>query len=64
MTKRQLGGWLVGLGLLAALAVSAIDLLAPGRAGGFGPGQRAALALAIFVALVGLSLLPLGDDPA
>ncbi len=64
MTKRQLGWWLAGGGLLAALGILSLDLLAPGREGGFGPSQSAALALAIIVTLVGVSLLPLGDDPA
>ena len=64
MTKRQLGWWLSGGGLLAALAILSLDVLAPGREGGFGPSQRAALAFAIIVILIGLSLLPLGDDPA
>lgn len=64
MTKRQLGKLCAGLGLLAALAILALDVLFPGRAGGFGPNQIAALVVSIVIFILGLSLLPLGDDPA
>lgn len=64
MTKRQLGKWLMGMGLLSALAIVSPDVLIPGREGGFGPSQQAALFSAIAIFLIGVSLLPLGDDPA
>ena len=64
MTKGQLGKGFTGFGLLAAIAILAMDILFPGREGGFGPSQQAALVLSLAVFLIGLSLLPLGDDPA
>ncbi|MCY4008984.1 MAG: hypothetical protein OXF22_04445 [Anaerolineaceae bacterium] len=64
MTKRQLGKLCAGVGLLAALVILALDVLFPGREGGFGPGQIAALLISIALFLLGMSLLPLGDDPA
>lgn len=63
-SKRQLGQCLVAGGVLLTGAILAIDALNVGREGGIGPAQRAALLLAVGAALLGLSLLPLGDTPA
>lgn len=64
ITKRQLGIFFLIAGVLAAVGILAIDILNAGREGGIGPAQAAALAAAILLALVGLTLIPLGDDPA
>ncbi|XWX04770.1 hypothetical protein VZO05_04280 [Aggregatilineales bacterium SYSU G02658] len=63
-SKRQLGQLLLVSGLLLGAAILAIDLIDIGREGGIGPAQRAALIVCGVVALLGLTLIPLGDDPA
>ncbi len=64
VTKRQLGLLFILLGIGAAAAMFAIDILGAGQFQGIGPAQRRALLAAAVAVLVGLSLLPLGDRPA
>ena len=64
VTKRQLGLLFIVLGIGAAVALFAIDLLGAGQFEGIGPAQRQALLVAGAVVLLGLSLWPLGDRPA
>jgi hypothetical protein len=64
LTKRQLGVFLLIGGILAVLGILAVDVIDAGRDGGIGPTQRIALGLALALALLGLTLIPLGDDPA
>ncbi len=64
VTKRQLGLLFIVLGIGAAVALFAIDLLGAGQFEGIGPAQRQALLAAGAVVLLGLSLWPLGDRPA
>ena len=64
VTKRQLGLLFILLGIGAAAAMFAIDILGAGQFQGIGPAQRRALLAAGVAVLVGLSLLPLGDRPA
>ncbi|MYD10273.1 MAG: hypothetical protein F4X02_09540 [Chloroflexi bacterium] len=64
ITKRQLGIGLAVIGALGFLAILSIDLLDVGRQGGIGPAQTMALLLMAALALVGISLIPLGDAPA
>ena len=64
ITKRMLGAGLLILGVLGFLGILAIDILDVGRQGGIGPAQRLALALMVITALIGLTLIPLGDAPA
>lgn len=64
ITKRQLGILLITIGGLGAIGILAIDFLGGGQQGGIGPAQMFALAIMVVVALVGLTLIPLGDDPA
>lgn len=64
ISKRQLGIALAALGALAFLGILSIDILNPGRPGGIGPAQALALAAALCCALLGISLIPLGDAPA
>ena len=63
-TKRQLGFILLSIGGLAFVGILALDFIGGGREGGIGPAQLSALVVMGFVALIGLSLIPLGDDPA
>lgn len=63
-TKRQLGQIMLVSGVVGFVGILAIDLVGGGREGGIGPAQQAALALAALTALIGASLIPLGDRPA
>ena len=63
-SKRQLGWLLLALGAMGAAGILAIDIIDAGREGGIGPAQRLALGSALALALLGLTLIPLGDDPA
>lgn len=64
VTKRQLGLLFILLGMGTIMAMFAIDLMGAGQFQGIGPAQRRALLVAVFVIVVGFSLLPLGSRPA
>ncbi len=64
MSKRQLGFLFIVLGTAGVVALFGVDLLGAGRFQGVGPVQRAALAGAALLIVVGVTLLPLGDRPA
>ena len=64
VTKRQLGVLFIVLGVGAAVAMLAVDLLGAGQFQGIGPAQRRALRAAGATVLPGLSLLPPGNRPA
>lgn len=64
VTKRQLGLVFILLGVGAAVAMFAIDILGAGQFQGIGPAQRRALVAAALAIFVGLTLLPLGNRPA
>lgn len=64
ITKRQLGFFIVALGVLLAAAVLGIDWLGAGRWGEFGPLQRSGLLLSGLALLVGLGLIARGNRPA
>ena len=51
-------------GLLATLVLLTYDWLLRGKMGDFGPGQITALIFSFALTLIGLSLLPLGDERA
>ena len=51
-------------GLVALLAVLAVDLLKVGNFEGIGPMQRMALIAAGLLFVVGLTLIPFSDRPA
>jgi len=64
LTKRLLGLLMLIGGIAGFAAIMAIDLLDVGREGGIGPAQQIALALCVLLAFLGVTLIPLGDDPA
>lgn len=64
LTKRLLGLLMLLGGVGGFVAVLAIDVLSPAREGGIGPAQRIALGTCALIAVVGLTLIPLGNDPA
>ena len=63
-SKRLLGILFIAIGVLGFLGVYGIDLLDAGREGGIGPVQQIALGGSLLLALLGLTLLPLGRQPA
>lgn len=64
ITKQQLGGGLIALGAMIVLALIINDLSGTSEFGGIGPLQRNLYITAVIIALVGTTLLPLGDKPA
>lgn len=63
-SKRGLGWLLVISGGLGIIAILGVDVLDIGREGGVGPAQRIAIGLAVVMVIIGLTLIPLGKDPA
>jgi hypothetical protein len=63
-SKRLLGLLMLIGGMGAFFGILAIDLIDVGREGGIGPAQQIALAAALIMSGVGLTLIPLGDRPA
>jgi hypothetical protein len=63
ITKRHLGFLFLAVGLLGFVGLLALDLL-QGKIGNIGPSQQLALAGCFGLALIGLTLIPLGDRPA
>lgn len=63
ITKRQLGRLFIGVGAAGFVGLLGLDLIR-GRAGDLGPSQSLGLAACLALALIGLSLLPLGNRPA
>jgi len=64
VTKRQLGIFVIALGLLAILGIVAVDFVGAGRWSGFGPLQRVGIGLSLAAIAVGSILVRLGDRPA
>ncbi|MBE2268167.1 MAG: hypothetical protein IAE80_08020 [Anaerolinea sp.] len=64
MTKRLLGLLMLIFGAGGFCAIVAIDLIRPAHEGGIGPAQQIALIGCAGLAIVGLTLIPLGNDPA
>ena len=64
LTKRHLGLLLLLGGIFGFAAILGIDILDVGREGGIGPAQCIALGGCVLMALVGITLIPLGDQPA
>lgn len=63
ITKRMLGGLLIGLGALTFAGSLLLDALR-GNFGDFGAAQMLGLGGSLGICLIGVSLLPLGDRPA
>jgi hypothetical protein len=63
-TKRQIGMLLLLVGGSGFLVLLLLDVVGMGREGGYGPAQRAGLGVFAAAALLGLTLIPLGDVPA
>lgn len=63
-TKRQIGLLLLLVGGAGFMLLLLLDVFGMGREGGFGPAQRAGLGVFAATALLGLTLIPLGDVPA
>lgn len=63
-SKRQIGLLLLLIGGAGFLLLLLLDVVGMGREGGFGPAQRAGLGIFAAAALLGLTLIPLGDVPA
>ncbi len=63
-TKRQLGILMLVVGSIGFVVIIGVDVLNAGREGGIGPAQQIALIESVAMALIGASLIPLGDDPA
>jgi hypothetical protein len=64
LSKRVLGSLFILIGVIGFAGVYGIDLLDVGREGGIGPVQQIALGGSLLLALIGLTLLPLGRQPA
>jgi hypothetical protein len=64
LDKRALGILMLIAGVGGVVAILLIDILDSGREGGIGPSQRIALGAMAALALLGLTLIPLGDSPA
>lgn len=62
--KRQLGILLLVIGITGFLVILGIDVLDAGREGGIGPVQKVALLSTAVTAIIGLTLIPVGNDPA
>lgn len=63
-TKKTLGMLCVAIGIIGTIGIFAIDIIDVGRAGGIGPIQTVGLVVMISLTVLGLTLIPLGDDPA
>lgn len=64
ITKRMVGIGLAVFSLIGIAGVIAVDSVGAGKWNGFGPAQQQAIAACAITALIGLSLVPLGDRPA
>jgi len=64
ITKRLLGIIFILVGSIAIIGSLVIDLLGGGQFTGIGPAQQKAMLAAGVVIVVGITLLPLGDQPA
>jgi hypothetical protein len=64
LTKKHIGILLFAVGALGVAAILLMDRLNIGRESGLGPAQQAALIVLALLALLGLTLIPLGDTPA
>ncbi len=64
LSKREIGLLCVAIGVISFLVVIGVDIVDAGREGGIGPAQRLAMAGTATLTIIGLTLIPLGDDTA
>jgi len=64
VTKRQLGIFLLLVGLAATCGIVAVDLVGAGEWGGFGPLQRIGLGAGTTLLVIGVALIRIGNRPA
>jgi len=64
VTKRQLGLFLIIVGVVVGIGAVAADWIGAGEWGGFGPLQRIGLGTGLVLVIAGLPLLRLGRRPA
>ncbi len=64
LSKKHLGWLLLLAGVVGFIGILSVDILDVGREGGIGPAQQMALVVSALTALVGFTLIPLGDAPA
>ncbi len=64
VTKRQLGIFVLSVGLVVGGGVFAVDWVGAGKWGGFGPLQQIGLGAGAVLLLIGVLLVRLGDRPA
>jgi hypothetical protein len=64
ITKRMVGVALALLGAAITIGTFAVDAIGAGKWQGLGPAQKLTLAVGLTVALVGVSLIPLGNRAA
>lgn len=63
-SKRLLGIVMVIGGILGTIGLLVLDAITATEEGGIGPAQRTAIVVMIVVTIIGLTLIPLGHDPA
>jgi len=64
VTKRQLGLFLIAVGVVVAVGTVGVDWVGAGEWSGFGPLQRIGVGGGLALLLASLPLLRLGDRPA
>jgi hypothetical protein len=64
VSKRQLGFFVIIVGLVTVAGTVAVELTGSGAYAGFGPLQWVGLGAGLTVTVVGLLLIRLGDRPA
>jgi len=61
-SKRQIGILCLVVGILGFIGLLLLDVIGGGREGGIGPSQQLGIGAMVALAILGLSLIPLGDD--
>lgn len=62
-SKRHIGLLCILIGVLGFIVLVSLDQITGNTVGGYGPSQRVGIGTMIGLVLLGLTLLPLGDDP-
>ena len=64
VTKRQLGLFIISLGVVGTIGMVAVDAVGAGQWSGLGPLQRLGIGAGLLATVVGAILTRLGDRPA